>query len=84
MGVKSKTNKESSMKSGKQPTKPKNLYSIHPDLDMALDKAILKNGEIWRMDFWDYTYPDNDYNIDLDRETLKGLADFIYKYLENK
>lgn len=63
--------------------KPKNLYSIHPDLDMALDKATLKNGEIWRMDFWDYTDPDNDYNIDLDREKLKGLADFINKYLDN-
>lgn len=63
--------------------KPKNLFSIHPDLDMALDKATLKNGEIWRMDFWDYTDPDNDYNIDLDRETLKGLAEFILKYLEN-
>ena len=63
--------------------KPKNLFSIHPDLDMALDKAILKRGEVWRMDFWDYTDPDNDYNIDLDREKLKGLAEFILKYLEN-
>lgn len=50
---------------------------------MALDKAILRNGEIWRMDFWDYTDPDSDYSIDLDRETLKGLAEFILKYLEN-
>jgi hypothetical protein len=74
---------KSSLNSGKKPTKPKNLYSIHPDLDMALDKATLKNGEIWRMDFWDYTYPDNDYNIDLDREKLKGLAEFILKYLGN-
>lgn len=82
MGVKSKTNKESSMKSGKKPTKPKNLFSIHPDLDMALDKAMLKNGEIWRMDFWDYTDPDNDYIIDLDREKLKGLAEFILHYLQ--
>lgn len=63
--------------------KPENLYSIHPDLDMALDKAILKRGEVWRMDFWDYTDPDQDYIIDLDRETLKGLAEFILNYLEN-
>ena len=64
--------------------KPKNLYHINNDLVMMLDKAILKNGEIWRMDFWDYTDADNDYIIDLDREKLKGLAEFILKYLENK
>lgn len=63
--------------------KPKNLYRINDDLVMMLDKAILKRGEVWRMDFWDYTDPDNDYNIDLDREKLKGLADFINKYLDN-
>ena len=73
---------KSSINSGKKPTKPKNLYHINNDLVMMLDKAILKNGEIWRMDFWDYTDADNDYIIDLDRETLKGLAEFILKYLE--
>lgn len=89
--MKSHNNQKNQMKLGFKPTdvaknattrKPKNLYSIHPDLDMALDKAILKKGEIWRMDFWDYTDPDNDYNIDLDREKLKGLAEFILHYLE--
>lgn len=62
--------------------KPKNLYYINDDLVMMLDKAVLKRGEVWRMDFWDYADYNNDYNIDLDRETLKGLAEFILKYLE--
>jgi len=91
--MKSHKNQKNQKELGSRPTdvaknattrKPKNLYSIHPDLDMALDKAILKRGEVWRMDFWDYTDPDNDYIIDLDRETLKGLAEFILEYLENK
>lgn len=81
--MKSIKNDTESIKLGQKPTKPKNLFSIHPDLDMALDKSTLKNGEIWRMDFWDYTDSDNDYNIDLDRETLRGLAEFILKYLDN-
>lgn len=63
--------------------KPKNLYHINDDLVMMLDKAILKRGEVWRMDFWDYADYNNDYNIDLDREKLKGLAEFILNYLEN-
>ena len=82
---------KSSINSGKKPTdvaknattrKPKNLYHISDDLVMMLDKAILKRGEVWRMDFWDYADYNNDYNIDLDREKLKGLAEFILKYLE--
>lgn len=92
MGMKSNKNKESSVKNGKKPTvvaknaitrKPKNLYHINDDLVMMLDKAILKRGEVWRMDFWDYADYNNDYNIDLDREKLKGLAEFILNYLEN-
>ena len=36
-----------------------------------------------RMDFKDYAHGD-DFIMVLDRKTLKGMADFIYKYLENK
>lgn len=91
--MKSHNNQKNQKKLGSRPTvvaknaitrKPKNLYHINDDLVMMLDKAILKRGEVWRMDFWDYADADQDYNIDLDRETLKGLAEFILKYLENK
>lgn len=62
--------------------KPANLFPVAPNLDMAIGKRELKNGPIYSMDFWDYESNDDLY-IDLDRETLKGVADFIYKYLEN-
>ena len=75
-------NKKSLVAKNATTRKPKNLYHINDDLVMMLDKAILKNGEVWRMDFWDYADADQDYNIDLDREKLKGLAEFILEYLE--
>ena len=53
------------------------------DVTLTLSDESTKRYELFRFDLADNL--SNDYFVmDLDRETLKGLADFIYKYLENK
>ena len=52
------------------------------DVTLTLSDNSTKRYELFRFDLADNL--SNDYFVmDLDRETLKGLADFIYKYLEN-
>lgn len=67
----------------KKGRKPANLYDIDSNLTMALGKRELKNETVYSMDFWEKTDCSYNYYIDTDRETLKGLADFINKYLDN-
>lgn len=58
-------------------------FSIDGDhLVMYLHDSGAKNGKYVRVDFNDYYTFDKFYMI-MDRKTLKGMADFIYKYLEN-
>ena len=63
----------------KKDHKPNNQYQIDHDLFLIIDKISLKNGEMFRVDFWDNGDILNDYILDMNRETLKGMADFIYR-----
>jgi hypothetical protein len=77
MNTKSNKNYKSNIKKGHQ-------YQIDHDLSLFIDKISLKNGELFRVDFWDNGDILNDYILDMNRETLKGMADFIYKTLEEE
>ncbi|NDB59018.1 hypothetical protein EB001_11255 [bacterium] len=81
MNTKSNKNYKSNIKNGHQ---SKNQYQIDHDLSLIIDKISLKNGEMFRVDFWDNGDILNDYILDMNRETLKGMADFIYKILEEE
>ena len=53
------------------------------DVNLTLsDNSTNKTYELFTFDLSD-NLSDDEFVMDLDRETLKGLADFIYKYLEN-
>lgn len=53
------------------------------DVTLTLSDSSTKRYELFRFDLADNL--SNDYFVmDLDRETLKGMADFILKYLENE
>jgi len=55
-------------------------FDIENDLVMYLYSAGDNRDKYVRVDFKDYsTY--NDYCMIMNRETLRGMADFIYKYL---
>jgi hypothetical protein len=65
-------------------SKPKSeSFPVNDDgLVMYLYSAGDNGNRYTRVEFNDYsTY--NDYIMIMDRETLKGMADFINKYLEN-
>lgn len=68
-----------------KPSKPKpktESLSVADGLVMYLYDAGDSARKFIRLDFNDYsTY--HDFHMILDRATLKGMADFIYKYLEN-
>jgi len=68
---------------GIQPTKSES-FDINADgLAMYLHSAGDNGNRYTRVEFNDYsTY--NDYIMIMDRETLKGMVDFINKYLENE
>ena len=63
--------------------KPKETFNIIGDgVTLTLSDNIrfdLKIGAEYAND----SYSNMNFIMDLDRETLKGMADFIYKYLEN-
>lgn len=66
----------------KKSTKSESL-PISDGLIMYLHGAGDSGERYVRVDFNDYsTY--KDFYMIMDRTTLKGVADFIYKYLENK
>jgi hypothetical protein len=81
---------KSSINSGKKPTKTFKLIDIinGNDVDEAFGVTLTlsddstKKYELFRFDLTDNTSND-EFVMDLDRETLKGMADFILKYLEN-
>ena len=70
------------VKLGKQPTKSESFPITENGLVMYLYGAGDKADRYVRMDFNDYSNCD-DFLMILDRPTLKGMADFIYKYLDN-
>lgn len=72
-------NQKSSIELGKQPTKS---FPVEDDLVMYLYDAGDNRNKYVRVDFNDYSSYANFYMI-MDRPKLKGLADFIYEYLEN-
>lgn len=49
---------------------------------LTLSDSSTKKYELFRFGLADNTSND-EFEMDLDRETLKGLAEFILKYLEN-
>ena len=78
--AKSQTNKESLPLKCSQPTKSE-CFEINDDaLVMYLYDAGDKRKKYIRLDFNDYANCDDFYMV-LDRPTLKGMADFILKYL---
>ena len=79
--MKSNKNHQSTIRKGHKPT---NQYQIDHDLSLIISKISLKNGELFRVDFWDNGDILNDYILDMNRETLKGMADFIYETLEEE
>ena len=79
--MKSNKNQKSSIKTGKKPTKSESFPVNEDGLMLYLYGAGDKGGRYTRMDFKDYSNRD-DFLMVLDRKTLKGMADFIYKYLE--
>lgn len=80
--MKSIKNKESNIKSGKQPTKTDSL-PISDGLVMYLHGAGDSGERYVRVDFNDYsTY--KDFYMIMDRTKLREVAEFILKYLENK
>lgn len=82
---------KSKVKLGKQPTKTFKLIDIinGNDVDEAFGVTLTlsddstKKYELFRFDLTDNTSND-EFVMDLDRETLKGLAEFILKYLDNE
>ena len=52
------------------------------DVTLTLSDESTKRYELFRFDLAD-NMSNDEFVMDLDRETLKGLADFILKYLEN-
>ena len=86
--MKSHKNQKNQKELGSRPTKTFKLIDSD-DIDEAFDVTLTlsdnstKRYELFRFDLADNL--SNDYFVmDLDRETLQGMADFILKYLENK
>lgn len=79
--MKSNKNKKSSIKRDKKPTKTESFPIDGNSLVMYLHDTGANNGQYVRVDFNDYYTFEKFYMI-MDRETLKGMADFIYKYLD--
>lgn len=62
--------------------KPKYLFNFDDNSFMALNKEI--KDEVWSINFGEYEDSYQDFTVYTDRKTLKGMAEFILKYLENK
>jgi hypothetical protein len=78
--MKSHKNQSNKATMGIQPTKSESLAINADGLVMYLYSAGDNGNRYTRVEFNDYsTY--NDYIMIMDRETLKGMADFILKYL---
>lgn len=73
---------KSKVSRGKKPTKTSESLPISDGLVMYLYDAGDSGSRYVRVDFNDYSYY-KDLCMVMDRNTLKGMADFIYKYLEN-
>lgn len=88
MRMKSHNNQKNQKKLGSRPTKTFKLIDSD-DIDEAFDVTLTlsdnstKRYELFRFDLAD-NMSNDEFVMDLDRETLRGLADFILKYLENK
>lgn len=84
--MKSHKNQKNQKKLGSKPTKTFKLIDSD-DIDEAFDVTLTlsdnstKRYELFRFDLAD-NMSNDEFVMDLDRETLKGLADFINKYLE--
>lgn len=50
---------------------------------LTLSDSSTKKYELFRFDLAD-NMSNDEFVMDLDRETLKGMADFIYKYLQDE
>lgn len=53
------------------------------DVTLTLSDNSTKRYELFRFDLAD-NMSNDEFVMDLDRETLKGMADFILKYLDNE
>jgi hypothetical protein len=80
--MKSHKNQNNKATMGIQPTKSESFPINADGLVMYLYTAGDNGNRYTRVEFNDYsTY--NDYIMIMDREALKGMADFINNYLEN-
>ena len=61
--------------------KSQTLKIIGDQVSLTLSTGDL-NKNLISVDFCDEPFKEY-FEMDLNRETLKGMADFIYKYLEN-
>lgn len=81
---------QSSLNSGKKPTETFKIIDIinGNDVDEAFGVTLTlsddstKKYELFRFDLADNTSND-EFVMDLDRETLKGMAEFILNYLDD-
>ena len=86
--MKSNKNNKPSIKLGSKPTKTFKIIDSD-DIDEAFDVTLTlsdnstKRYELFRFDLAD-NMSNDEFVMDLDRETLKGMADFIYDYLDNE
>jgi hypothetical protein len=87
MRMKSHKNQKNQKKLGSKPTKTFKLIDSDDidevfDVTLTLSDSSTKRYELFRFDLAD-NMSNDEFVMDLDRETLKGMAEFILKYLEN-
>ena len=63
--------------------KPNYLFNLDDNSFMALNKEMLQKDEVWTLNFGEYEDSYQDFTVYTDRKTLKRMAEFILKYLEN-
>lgn len=63
--------------------KPNYLFNLNDNSFMALNKEMLQKDEVWTLNFGEYEDSYQDFTVYTDRKTLKRMAEFILKYLEN-
>jgi len=85
--MKSHKNQKNQKKLGSKPTKTFKLIDSDDidevfDVTLTLSDSSTKRYELFRFDLAD-NMSNDEFVMDLDRETLKGMAEFILKYLEN-
>lgn len=58
---------------------------VGENLTLTISPSLIKDVDLFRLilDNEEYYFDTKSFTIDCDKDTLKNMADFIYKYLEN-